>query len=182
MPDFRIAELTKTWCEVLYKGKYGFNYPTWTGKDAKLLQRLLATTDASFGKIEAPFQVEDAMKKYLDDTSGYYTQDKHPFGAFCAKVQRWLASPPKPKPKVEVKLEMPKKLGDFEDECAKMMVKDPVKFMKGFAKTGALLKKVSPEKYAFVRSYIVDLLGAKRATEIWNEMQSKELVDVMPKA
>lgn len=171
--DPRIKELLTTWSDFLWKGKYGYGYPVNWARDAKLMQRLLGWMDKSIpDKDGAKNTLLQAMGNYLNEPSGFYADEKHPFGKFAASPQKWLDlapkrpipaktyGPPPPDPKTPDEV--------FESFC-EYAIKDPIKAMKGFAWTYNVLKKRNPELYAKVRTYLLELLGKDRAVSIFNE-------------
>lgn len=91
--DPRMQELTVYWAEGVWKDQYEMVYP-WSGRDAKLLQRLLSWADKAFGET-APDRIKEGLVVYLAETSGFYANERHPFSKFAATPQKWVKNPPK---------------------------------------------------------------------------------------
>jgi hypothetical protein len=89
MSDSRITILTKYWCEEAYVEKYKVQ-GMWSGKEAKLLQRLLAWVDASFTELESVDRVKEGMLRYLKDESPYLVDNMHDFSLFASSPMKWV--------------------------------------------------------------------------------------------
>ena len=148
MSDGRLKALTTEWCEVLWKGRYGA-VGKWSGKDAKLLQNVVAWADRNY-KDDPVAAVKTGMAKYLDDAEPFYADDKHPFAKFAANPAKWMPSL-KPKPATRAPqpprpAETPKPSWSdwqlYEFICAKP---DPRPFCKGLVTALPAMKLRAPD-------------------------------------
>lgn len=89
MRDSRISTLTRWWAEEIYKSKYGV-VAQWTGRDAKLLQSLLANATTNYGE-QAVQEIGEALDRYVNDPDPFYAKDSHPFSKFASNPMRWMA-------------------------------------------------------------------------------------------
>lgn len=95
MKDTRITVLTHYWCEEAYVEKYHVQ-GMWSGKEAKLLQRLLAWVDASFSESESVDRVKEGMHRYLKDEQEYLVENMHDFSLFASSPMKWVKHEVKP--------------------------------------------------------------------------------------
>lgn len=172
-PDPRHAELTKFWCEIAWREKYGYLSP-WGGKEAKGLQRFIGYLD----RHDATRTTEIAkatLSRYLSDKDGFYVRDKHPFSSFAAKFQKWLPEAPKKAsnlPQVRRSESTPRQpMTEFE--IAQKIAERPILYLKGFVRTGPIMQKASPRLYGIMRQTIVDLVGLETARSVWKHEKQK---------
>lgn len=160
-PDGRISEITKTWCEGIWKGRYHLKAP-WSGKEAKLLQKTLKWLDSNYiHKEDAKKELLDALGRYIEDKDRYYSEDRHPFSKFASKPEKWCVVYKERKKVIEEKkIEIPKQTWEEFYEWA---ARNPKQAIRGFAKTAGLLKQRNPEKYSEVKTYLLDLVGKAQA-------------------
>lgn len=91
MRDPEMAQLTKWWCEEIWKTKYGMVAP-WNGQQAKLLQGILSNAHTNFGE-KAMMEVGKAMEAYVYDVDPFLAKSRHPFLFFAKNPMRWMAKP-----------------------------------------------------------------------------------------
>jgi hypothetical protein len=89
VPDERIPALTKYWSEIAYKEATGVMY-CWSGKDAKLLQRLLSWGDTAFGVVKCFEELKKIMSNYLRDHDGFVANNKWSFSYLASNPQKWV--------------------------------------------------------------------------------------------
>lgn len=174
-PDPRMPTLTKAWCEVIWKEKYGLLYP-WSAKDAALLKRALSYSQTNFGSIEAEYKLLDAMREYVKCDDMFYTNRKHPFSCFVSSMGSWFSKILPPKPvykKTEVKEEefKPAELSDqeFQEKILAIASKDPLTFATGFLQSEYILKLKNKPRWEYTWKMLADLLGKDRAMVFWGK-------------
>lgn len=165
-----------------FQEKYGSPPMLDWGSGTKLAKSLLAWAKDAFGD-EYETKLRLTYDSYLRDTDKFLSG--HPLAKFAKEPHRWAPKKPEPMPE-KVHFSAPQKLSDAEwyDLVYKAINENPERFLKGFAITGKLLKKMNHDKYAEVAKALVSALGRERCIQVYQETLAStpiNLVDTVTK-
>lgn len=176
MADQRISQFTKFYHEE-YQKKLGIPYHWKGGKEQKLMEKCFKYFESIFE--DAIKEMKEAAMKYLQSEDKFYKDAAFDLSLFLSKPERWLKRSekrdrPLPPPVHEV---IPKSsqgvvyasIEAFKNKAEPWIAENPIRALKAFLTTGPILKKMDLEKYTWMREYLIELVGKKRAIEVYNQ-------------